>query len=135
MSAKKLDLEKAIERELNKPKIIDSKQPADSDEVNIKRSKNLKGNLSDEIKNGKRLEPDSVVRKIDLGITPEKVVKIAGKPDSVVDWYAGNLRYQYGRIWIVIEDGKVTCMVHDEHFEKYWNRKKYQEWKPEALIK
>jgi len=135
MSAKKLELKKAIERELSEPKIIESKKAADFDVANVKQDESTDGNFSKEIENGKRLEADSVVRKIDLGIKAGEVVKIAGKPDSVVDWYSGNLRYQYGRIWIVIEDGKVTCIVHDEHFEKYWNRKKYQEWRPEALIK
>jgi hypothetical protein len=132
MSAKKLDLEKAIERERSEPKLSEVQASKPAEEKKDKNSQpfeiRLKSELVEEI-------IDVAAKKIKIGMTADKVIKAAGKPRSTFEWYAGNLKYNYGNVWAVMENGVVTCLVHDKHFEKYWGLDDYRRRNPGAIIK
>lgn len=136
MPGKKIDLREAIKRERSEPKIksksfkettekkegqkeIKSEQPFDIQ---------LKAKSKDEIT---KLD----VKNIELGMTEDEVIKVAGKPSLTIEWYSGNLKYKYGNVWVVFENELVTCLVRAKHFEKYWSRHDYQDRNPKALIK
>lgn len=136
MPSKKIDLREAIKRERSEPKIksktvketgekkegqkeIKSEQPFDI---------RLKTGSADEIT---KLD----VKNVEVGMTEDEVMRVAGKPSLTIEWYSGNLKYKYGNVWVVFENGIVTCLVHARHFEKYWSRHDYQDRNPKALIK
>lgn len=136
MPSKKIDLKESIQRERSEPKVksksfnetveekegpkeINSEQPFDI---------RLKKKSTDEI-----IKLD--VKNVELSMTEDEVIKVTGKPSLTIEWYSGNLKYKYGNVWVVFENGLVTCLVHAKHFEKYWSRQDYQSRNPKALIK
>ncbi len=143
MPAKRIDMEKAIERERREPK-LKAPQPGQPSEDRIKR-KSPANNLSFEIrlKTKSTIEEEipleenilPYVENIEIGMTPDEVIKAVGKPQVMFEWYAGNVKYNYGDVWVVIESGTVSCLVLDKYFEKYWGRGDYQSQKPAALVK
>ncbi|UCE21347.1 MAG: hypothetical protein JSV46_03730 [Candidatus Aminicenantes bacterium] len=143
MPAKRIDMEKAIERERREPK-LKAPQPGRPSENRIKR-KSPANNLSFEIRLKTKLMIEEeipleenilpYVENIEIGMTPDEVIKAVGKPQVTFEWYAGNVKYNYGDVWIVIENGTVSCLVLDKFFEKYWGRGDYQNQKPAALVK
>ena len=142
MPVKRIDMEKAIERERLEPKLKAS-QPGQPSEDRIKR-KSPVNSLSFEIrlKTRSRMEEKPLeenirpyVENIEIGMTPDEVIKAAGKPQVVLEWYAGNVKYNYGDVWVVVENGTVSCLVLDKFFEKYWGRSDYQSQNPSALLK
>jgi len=142
MPVKRIDMEKAIERERLEPKLKAS-QPGQPSEDRIKR-KSPVNSLSFEIrlKTRSRMEEKPLeenirpyVENIEIGMTPDEVIKAAGKPQVVLEWYAGNVKYNYGDVWVVIENGTVSCLVLDKFFEKYWGKSDYQSQNPSALMK
>lgn len=136
MPVKKLDVKKAIERELYEPKLSDPdeskvirediKQKKDANEVTFEiklKAQSIEKNI------------EIIVKNIELGMTPDEVIKVAGEPDSMIEWYTGNIKLKYDNVWVVIENGGVTCLVHTQHFNKYWGRNNYHMRSPEAIIK
>ncbi len=79
------------------------------------------------------IKPD--MKNVELGMTPDEVIKISGKPRYIIEWYTGNLKYNYGNVWVVMENGTVTCLVRSEHFEEYWGKSDYERDNPRAIIK
>ena len=75
------------------------------------------------------------VKNVELGMTPGEVIKVAGKPRYIIEWYTGNLKYNYGNVWVVMENGAVTCLVRSKHFEEYWGKSDYEKDNPRAIIK
>jgi hypothetical protein len=136
MPSKKIDLRESIQKELSEPKIRSKshKEPEEkkAEQKEIKSEHpydiRLKATSSDEI-----IKLD--VKNIELGMTEDEVIKAAGKPSFTFEWYSGNLKYKYGNVWVVFENGLVTCLVRAKHFEKYWSRHDYQDRNPKALIK
>ncbi|MGD8535815.1 MAG: hypothetical protein PVF66_08200 [Candidatus Aminicenantes bacterium] len=143
MPAKRIDMEKAIERERREPK-LKAPQPGHPSKNRIKRQSPA-NNLSFEIRlktkpkneEEKPLEENirPYVENIEIGMTPDEVIKAVGKPQVVFEWYAGNMKYNYGDVWVVIENGTVSCLVLDNFFEKYWGQSDYQSQNPAALVK
>ncbi len=136
MSVKKLDLGKALERERYEPK-LKGRQATKLLTENIDREKS-KSSQSFEIRLKSKLDVKNIkldVKNIELGMTPDEVIKVAGKPHYIVEWYTGNLKCNYGNVWVVIENGAVTCLVHAKDFEEYWGRSNYQSQNPSAIIK
>jgi hypothetical protein len=142
MPAKRIDMEKAIERERREPK-LKAPQHGQSSGDRIKR-KSPANALSFEIrlKTKPRMEEKPLeenirpyMENIEIGMTPDEVIKAVGKPQVVLEWYAGNVKYNYGDVWVVIENGTVSCLVLDKFFEKYWGRSDYQSQNPTALVK
>ncbi len=142
MPAKRIDMEKAIERERLEPK-LKAPQPGQPSEDRIKRKSPVNA-LSFEIrlKTKPRMEEKPLeenirpyVENIEIGMTPDEVIKATGKPQVVLEWYTGNVKYNYGDVWVVIENGTVSCLVLDKFFEKYWGRSDYQSQNPSALLK
>jgi hypothetical protein len=132
MSAKKLDLGKAIERERSEPKLSEEQASKQAEEKKDKNSQPFEIRLKSELVEEKI---DVAAMKIKIGMAADKVIKAAGKPHSTFEWYAGNLKYNYGNVWVVMENGVVTCLVHDKHFEKYWGLDDYRQRNPGAIIK
>jgi len=136
MSTKKLDLGKAVERELYEPKLMGKKaKKPEKVEVNQKNKSNAS---SFEIRlktKADRERTKLATENIEIGMTPDEVIETIGKPNSTVEWYTGNLKYNYGDVWVVIENGHVTCLVKANFFEKYWSRNDYESRNPQALIK
>jgi hypothetical protein len=136
MSTKKLNLEKALERERLEPELKglpDGEHPMENtDQEKVKNPQSFEVRLKtmSEVEN---IKPD--VKKIELGMAPDEVIKIAGTPRYIIEWYAGNLKYNYGNVWVVMENGAVTCLVRSKHFEEYWGRNDYQRENPTAIIK
>jgi len=79
------------------------------------------------------IKPD--VKNVELGMTPDEVIKVAGSPRYIIEWYTGNLKYNYGNVWVVIENGVVTCLVRSKHVEEYWGKSDYERKNPKAIIK
>ena len=111
---------------INKPllseKEIGSPEEVDQIEVRLKTKSDVEN-----------IKPD--VKNVELGMTPDEVIKIAGKPRYINEWYTGNLKYNYGNVWVVMENGTVTCLVRSEHFEEYWGKSDYERKNLRAIIK
>ena len=77
------------------------------------------------------------VENVELSMTPAEVIKVAGQPRSIrrnsVD--SGWLRYNYGQVWVIIDNGVVTCLVKAEYFSEVYERSHYQTYRPQAIIK
>jgi len=57
---------------------------------------------------------------IDIAMTPEEVVKVAGKPRIIKKQYEyvdGCIYYNYGKVWVIFEGGIVSCIVKTEYFQ------------------
>jgi hypothetical protein len=135
MPVKKLDLGKAIEREYIEPK-VNGKQVDRPGEEGIKLKKGANGKLFElRLKEKLAMEDEKILENVKLGMTAEEVIKAVGNPDSIIEWYSGNLKYKYGDVWIVIENGAVTCLVDAKYFEKYWGRSDYQSRNPRAIYR
>ena len=136
MSTKKLNLEKALERERLEPELKglpDGEHPTENtDQEKVKNTQSYEVRLKtmSEVEN---IKPD--VKKVELGMTPDEVIKIAGTPRYIIERYAGSLKYNYGNAWVVMENGAVTCLVRSKDFEEYWARNDYQRENPTAIIK
>jgi len=143
MSYKKFDVGKAIERERYELKLR-GKQPGVPAEEKLERM-NITDGQSFEMRlkkkpKAKNEKPDaeniqSFVENIKIGMTQDEVIGVIGKPRAAFEWYSGNLKLNYGDLWVVIENGAVTCLVLAKHFEKYWGRNDYQSRNPGAIIK
>jgi hypothetical protein len=136
VSTKKLNLGKALERERSEPKLKGRKAgrllPEDEDKEKAKNSEYFELRLKTKA-DVENTQPD--VKNVDLGMTPDEVIKVAGKPRYIIEWYTGNLKYNYGNVWVVIENGAATCLVRSKHFEEYWGRSDYERENPKAIIK
>ncbi len=136
MSVKKLNLEKALARERFEPKLkgrpTSSLPPenANLEKVNNSRSFEVRLKTKSDVEN---IKPD--VKNVELGMTPDEVIKVAGSPRYIIEWYTGNLKYNYGNLWVVMENGAVTCLVRSIYFEEYWGKSDYEREKPKAIIK
>ena len=136
MSSKKLNLEKALERERCEPKLkgrqtaILPMENTDWEKVNNSQFYEVRLKTKSDVEN---IKPD--VENIELGMTPDEVIKVAGNPHYIIEWYTGNLKYDYRNSWVIIENGAVTCLVHSKDFEEYWGRNDYERENPKAIIK
>ncbi len=136
MSTKKLDLQKALERERFEPELKGrqtGKVPLEnSEEEKIKNPESFFEARLKTKSEVEKIEPN--VKKVELGMVPDEVIKTAGTPRYIIEWYSGNLKYNYGDAWVVMENGAVTCVVRSKHFEEYWGRKDYQRENPGAIV-
>ena len=111
-----------IDKSLLSEKEISFPEEVDQIEVRLKTKSDVEN-----------IKPD--VKNVELSMTPDEVIKIAGKPRYIIEWYTGNLKYNYGNVWVVMENGVVTCLVRSEHFEEYWGKSDYERENPRAIIK
>lgn len=143
MPAKKFDVEKSIEREHGEPKLIEKKpgQPGEEKIERIKTSNNQPIELRLKKKPKVKLEKSVAeniqpfVENIKIGMPTDKVIEVIGKPREIFEWYSGNLKLNYSDLWVVIENGAVTCLVLSKDFEKYWGKSDYLARNPGAIIK
>ncbi len=137
MSTKKLNLQKALERERLEP-ILKGRQNGrlpigNTDEEEVKNSQSFFEVRLKTKRDMENIKPD--VKNVELGMAPDEVIKTAGKPRYIIEWYTGNLKYNYGNVWVVMENGVVTCLVRSKHFEEYWGKRDYERENPKAIIK
>lgn len=74
------------------------------------------------------------VDNVELGMTPEEVIQVAGEPRSK-DECGGDLRYNYGRIWVLFESGVVSCLIRAESYSRCRSRESYKLSTPQAIYK
>ncbi len=136
MSTKKLNLEKALERERFEPELkgrqIGKLPMENTEEEKIKNFQSFEVRLKTK-SDVENIKPN--VKHVELGMTPDEVIKVAGKPRYIIEWYTGNLKYNYGNVWVVMESEAVTCLVRSKHFEEYWGKSDYERENPKAIIK
>lgn len=58
------------------------------------------------------------VENVELGMTPEEVVSLVGKPRSI-----DGANLNYGSVWIIVESGIVACIVRAEDYQgaAFWS--------------
>ena len=137
MSTKKLNLGKALERERLEPKLKGwPTGMLPTENANQEKVKNSQSFFEVRLKTKSDVENIKPgVKNVELGMTPGEVIKVAGKPRYIIEWYTGNLKYNYGNVWVVMEHGAVTCLVRSKHFEEYWGKSDYERENPKAIIK
>ena len=136
MPSKKIDLRESIKRERSEPKLI-SKSFKETEEKK-EGQKEIKSEQPFDIQLKIKSTDEIIkldVKNVELSMTEDEVIKVAGKPSLTIEWYSGNLKYKYENVWVVFENGSVTCLVRAKHFEKYWSRHDYQDRNPQALIR
>jgi hypothetical protein len=73
-----------------------------------------------------RISSRKALENIQRGMTPKQVIGVAGMPDKRVESNK-DLRLNYGIIWVIFENGKVTCVVKDVHFRPKFRCRDYSE--------
>ena len=70
-------------------------------------------------------------------MTPSEVRKVAEQPRSIRNrsYDSGWLRYNYGKVWVVIYNGVVSCLVKAQYFDEVYDRNMYESYKRTAIIK
>ena len=90
---------------------------------------------------GQSHENEAVLKEYNLlpnilpGISGDVVLENLGQPDELFEWYTGQIRLKYGEAWVIIENSVVTCLFNHQKYEKFWGRKKYESFAPEAIIR
>ena len=75
------------------------------------------------------------VENVELGMTIDEVITVARQPRSTCRSAYGGLRYNYGNVWIIIDNGIVTCLIKAQYFEVWMGRAYYENNKRIAIIK
>jgi hypothetical protein len=57
------------------------------------------------------MSSNNVMKLVERGMTPDEVVKLAGKPRVIDNNAHGKLGYNYGHVWVQFEYGVVGCFV------------------------
>lgn len=85
---------------------------------------NLRSQLKDALQRMQKLEDKkqkiitathSAIKNIRVGMSSEQVLKLAGEPLDKAK-YKGDLRLNYGMIWVVFKHDRVTCLVKGLYF-------------------
>jgi len=71
-----------------------------------------------------RKAADKNMRNIQRGMTPKQVIRVAGMPDKRIE-SEGELRLNYGIVWVIFEKGKVACAVKEPHFRSQLHCRDY----------
>ncbi|TRZ78010.1 MAG: hypothetical protein D4R93_00895 [Deltaproteobacteria bacterium] len=73
---------------------------------------------------------------IELGMTPQEVLTLIGTPRTQTkNIYPGDLRFNYGNVWIVFESGVVSCMVWGDIFQNDATCSHYRAFYKDRVIK
>lgn len=72
------------------------------------------------------------VENVELGMTPEEVVRVAGEPRAKASC-GDTISYNYGRIWVLFEGGVVSCLIIADSFDRCHDREYYQICNPRAI--
>ena len=102
--------------------------------VNIRRERQQAFNKMDELSRIKftiQQKTQLAVENIEIGMTPEEVESLIGPPRAISSY--GHMNY--GKVWVVIESGVVTCIVHAKAFDPTHTRLYYEMILPKSLIK
>ncbi len=73
----------------------------------------------------------AAIKNIKPGMTPEQVLKNAGVPLDKIK-HSGDLRLNYGLVWVIFQKNRVTCLVKAPHFKPQLKCRDYppkQRWK------
>lgn len=63
-----------------------------------------------------RAKTQVAIGNVELGMTKEEVIRVAGRPRSIGRDYGGNAEYNYGKVWAIFESGVVSCIVSADVF-------------------
>ena len=56
------------------------------------------------------------VENVQLGMTPEEVIRVAGKPRSTKRCAGNTYYYNYGKVWVILEGGVVSCVIRSQAY-------------------
>jgi len=66
------------------------------------------------------------VENVELYMTPQEVLMVAGQPRAIEGSEGNWLGYNYGNVWVVFDDGLiVTCLVRSEYYQAFQSRAGY----------
>lgn len=71
---------------------------------------------------------------VELGMTRKEVESLIGPPRSIATNYLGIISYNYGNVWVIFENGVVSCIVRADKFIYYYGRRDYSRI-PGAILK
>jgi len=71
-----------------------------------------------------RTKTKLALENLRLGMTPEQVIRVLGKPLKKVQHH-GNPRLNYGLVWVVFSNGKASCLVKAKQFKPHLNCRDY----------
>jgi len=66
------------------------------------------------------------LKNIQIGMSPEQVLKVAGLPLDKIK-HKGDLRLNYGMVWVIFKRDRVTCLVKALHFQPEKQCRDYSE--------
>jgi hypothetical protein len=77
------------------------------------------------------------VKNIELRMTPQEVIKVAGQPRSKsFDLLSmGFVHLNYGNVWVIIEGGVVSCIIRAEAYSLGWACESYRRFYRESVLK
>lgn len=60
------------------------------------------------------------LEKIEVGMTPNEVINLIGKPRATKSSLMRDPRYNYGIVWVIFQGGVVQCLVKTGDFSKFY---------------
>ena len=75
-------------------------------------------------RDNRRVQSRKALENIQRGMTPKPVIRVAGMPDKRIE-SEGELRLNYGIVWVIFEKGKVACAVKEPHFRPHLHCRDY----------
>jgi len=82
-----------------------------------------------------RAKTRAAIENIELRMTPEEVVRVAGKPRSKGVDYLHFREFNYGNVWVIFESGVVSCIVRAEVYGRGWNCSVYKSTYRQYVVK
>ncbi|MEX1013625.1 MAG: hypothetical protein WDZ80_00505 [Candidatus Paceibacterota bacterium] len=67
------------------------------------------------IQNTIQKSTNKAIENVILGMTPEEVIKVAGKPRTIDDC-RDDEAFNYGRVWVIIESGVVSLIIDSRDY-------------------
>ncbi len=69
-------------------------------------------------------------QNIELGMTPQEVISVAGQPRA-----KDGDNYNYGNVWVVFESGVVSCIVNSKVFMNFGSCQTYRVFNVKDVVK
>ncbi|UCF63194.1 MAG: hypothetical protein JSW33_11555 [bacterium] len=75
-------------------------------------------------RDNRRTQSRKALENIQQGMTPKQLIQAAGMPDKRIE-SDGELRLNYGIVWVIFEKGKVACAVKEPYFRPHLHCRDY----------
>jgi hypothetical protein len=82
-----------------------------------------------------RAKTKVAIGNVELGMTKEEVIRVAGRPRSIGRDEVKNCEYNYGNVWVILESGVVSCIVSAEVYSNYTPCSWYRSFRRSHVIK